>query len=61
MEYQTIVASDDIDLDGYVNEAMREGWVPLGGVSIAMIDGDHEPSLRYAQAMTRSASGTSTE
>lgn len=35
MKYITFVFSDAITLDDAVNEAISQGWEPLGGVSVA--------------------------
>lgn len=49
MEYTIIINSRPESLEALVNEAIAEGWVPLGGLAIS----EDAEYIRYGQAMTR--------
>lgn len=63
MEYKFVSKESGTKLEEAVNELMAAGWVPLGGVSVAVLhriwQNDHkgyeesETEWVYAQAMTR--------
>jgi hypothetical protein len=54
MRYTLIRAIEGREFEARVNEAIEEGWTPLGGVCIAMFENDdHSLTMRYAQAMIR--------
>lgn len=49
IEYKTIVADDDGELDGIVRTHISKGWQPFGGASVA-----REPAgLVYCQTMVK--------
>jgi len=52
MEYRLVCAATYEQFAARVNEAMRDGWAPQGGVSVS-----HDPSTgdRYFQAVVRDA------
>lgn len=54
MEYRVINAFKvSIDeFESMVNEAIEAGWVPVGGISIAALNGP-AGGITYIQAMTR--------
>jgi len=52
VEYKVVFEESLDDLKREVSEAMRDGWIPLGGVSIAAV-GEWERPYVFAQAMTR--------
>ena len=64
MEYKFISEASGVELEVSVNELIADGWVPLGGVSVAVVrstwenerKGYEESNIEwvYAQAMTRS-------
>ncbi|MDT8383025.1 MAG: DUF1737 domain-containing protein [Gammaproteobacteria bacterium] len=52
MEY-FIVTADDAELLEYaVNERIKNGWVPQGGVSCSLSENQHVETL-YAQAVVK--------
>lgn len=54
MEYKAIAATSIFALDEAVNKLIAQGWEPIGGVSIAMVDrGKPSEKYLYAQAMIR--------
>jgi len=65
MKYVTIGADDLSNLDEMVNAAIADGWVPLGGVSVAGVfqtwEGrkgtETETNWTYIQAMTHGVTG----
>ena len=56
MEYRVISESTMKDLAKEVNDAIKEGWRPQGGVSVAKsLFPIFFPSLLWAQAVVRDA------
>ena len=63
MEYKLVSESHGHTLEESVNTLIRTGWVPLGGVAVAVMHSaiendrkgctEHETDWVYAQAMTR--------
>ena len=57
MEYKVIYAQLKKDLESQVNEAMREGFEPIGGISVFSYevdnDGYSEIEWHYLQAMLK--------
>ena len=61
MEYKVLIASDGASLSDAVNEAIRAGWMPQGGVAVTQDSRvwenerkgytEHETETTYAQAM----------
>ncbi len=66
MEYKSVSEANGTSLDAAVNTLIADGWVPLGGVSVAVIRSTWENKRKgyeesetewvYAQALTRSNS-----
>lgn len=54
MQYQILVEHSSEALTAKVNEALLQGWVPSGTVSICHVPGDDriEAHFLWAQAMT---------
>jgi hypothetical protein len=51
IEYKTAIGEGDYkELDASVNELIKQGFQPLGGVSVALAEGT---VLYYAQAMVK--------
>jgi hypothetical protein len=54
MEYKALAALSIFALDAAVNKLIEQGWKPIGGVSIAMVEsGKPSEKYLYAQAMVR--------
>lgn len=55
MEYKFVSAECGWKLEDEVNALIAKGWVPIGGVSVAVVVGiyQRETEWVYAQAMTR--------
>lgn len=51
IEYKVVTASFDVQIEEEVNNAIIDGWEPLGGIQIVVID--QYFNKRYCQAMTR--------
>lgn len=52
MKYKVISSEDKAWLSDCIEKLISEGWVPYGGVSIAMaLDPDGEHILEFAQAL----------
>ena len=49
MEYQLISAESAAELQLQVNEALKNGWIPLGGVSTYVLD----HAAWFVQAVTK--------
>lgn len=47
MEYMILSDNDFKELERKVNEAIKKGWQPIGGIDSNVLDG----SLEYLQAM----------
>ena len=58
-EYGVLIADSPSALSERVNQRIKEGWVPLGGIAIAVspqeinTDGSGGDYWEYAQAMVR--------
>lgn len=52
-EYRILADSTAADLVRKVQEALRQGWQPLGGVSCTSFAAGNYHIYRYAQAMVR--------
>lgn len=52
MEYTTIGSEYD-DIDVKVNEYIRQGWQPFGGISVNLNLDDQEYPTLYVQAMVK--------
>jgi hypothetical protein len=53
-EYKILQAKSAYDLAELVNEAICEGWLPVGGVAISRwFDGKGNWFERFIQAMTK--------
>lgn len=67
MKYTILASGCHQTLEMQVNEAIGEGWTPLGGISVAQSfqsyenqrkgGFEHNTEYTYAQAMTRDESG----
>ena len=53
MKYKIIEIHYSSALEELVNEALAEGWVLLGGVSVAQSEDLNEYHRVFAQAMTK--------
>lgn len=52
--YQILTATSPGDLEDYVNQAIQDGWQPLGGVSFSPTTGMHTTApYNYRQAMVK--------
>lgn len=51
MEYRIVHAASPSALEGAVNTAIEDGWLPIGGVAIEVTS-----STTFYQAMTRDSS-----
>jgi TRAP-type C4-dicarboxylate transport system permease small subunit len=53
MEYKIIRIEGSVEeLESMVNEAIEAGWIPMGGVAVAM-PGGPGGGMYYLQSMTR--------
>ena len=53
MEYKIIRIKGSVEeLESMVNEAIEAGWLPMGGVAVAM-SGGYGGGMYYLQSMTR--------
>jgi hypothetical protein len=52
MHYRVVEAKDTEELETQVNEMIRDGWTPLGGVSVVNSHA-HASHWWFYQAMTR--------
>ena len=56
MQYIIVEAATSVKLVGLVNTYIREGFMPLGGVSTSISNDAHGGSYQvFAQAMTKEA------
>ncbi len=57
MEYTIILSTNStLDLMSQVNEHIKKGWKPQGGVSVVshvFLAIDHNPMIAYLQAMVK--------
>lgn len=53
MDYWIAEANDATDLMAKVKEAIKDGWVPCGGVSVSVWPGEHIDDFVVMQAMVR--------
>ncbi len=58
MEYYVVFNTKCTLLEAEVNERIRAGWKPLGGIAVSTDfayreDGDNHSEIYFAQAMTR--------
>jgi len=53
MEYKIVSSASLSDLENQVNALMRDGWVPLGGLSISVSESIDYCYETFAQAMTK--------
>ena len=51
VKYETLGADNLNNLDREVNVAIKDGWQPLGGVAVAVVDDAIETRYTYLQAM----------
>jgi Domain of unknown function (DUF1737) len=51
LQYELLEAQDTERLQSKVNDLISKGWTPLGGASIAIMEGWDFPCV-YIQAMT---------
>lgn len=66
MEYQIVEAADSDTLVARVNDAIGQGWLPLGGVAVTAVHrtwtnerkgyDESDTDWTYSQAMTKGAS-----
>lgn len=49
MEYEIVMAKEASELEEQVNEMIKEGWIPCGGVTISVVYNVD----RYYQAMIK--------
>lgn len=52
MQYMAVEAGTAEELNEKVNEKIKEGWKPLGGVAISLSESDEYQYFVIAQAMT---------
>lgn len=45
-------------LEERVNRAIADGWVPIGGVAVALVSVNGDADTEYAQAMVREVKET---
>jgi len=53
MKYRICCASGQVSLMNAVNQAIEEGWRPVGGVAIAIEKSNGVERARWAQAMVK--------
>jgi hypothetical protein len=51
IKYQTVYVNEDEDIDKRVNEEIRCGWQPLGGISMMFVE-ESQCNI-YCQAMVK--------
>ena len=53
-EYEVVWASNPAQLSKIVNDQIKKGWQPLGGIAIALNDGTNAGSgFTYCQALVK--------
>ncbi len=52
-EYQILYNNNDASLSEDVMEAIKNGWKPLGGISISWFVDGNTSGLYFAQALVR--------
>lgn len=53
VEYNAVYASTSSYLTDKVNEAIQEGWQPLGSISVSVSRIGYGSTLAYSQAMVK--------
>ncbi len=57
INYALIISTDPQEFTNSVNEAMADGWLPIGGVSTLREPGNpaagKKPEIHYSQAVLR--------
>jgi hypothetical protein len=53
IEYKIVRSNDVEDIDFLVENALADGWQPLGGVSVSLSESDEYRYIEYAQAMVK--------
>lgn len=53
IDYVTMISDSLEDLDTVVNNFIKEGWQPFGGVAISLSETDNSRYAEYAQAMVK--------
>ena len=55
-EYKLVKAYNQMDIENHVNENIKEGWIPIGGVAV-YLNSSHNVEIFY-QAMVKNMSPT---
>lgn len=53
IEYEMVHDSNPIGFNTGIGEMVREGWQPLGGVSVSLSESDDFRDIVFAQAMVK--------
>jgi hypothetical protein len=52
-EYKVVQRELKFELEDEVNRLMREGWTPIGGVQVAVVQKTFEWDIKFYQAMLK--------